>query len=281
LDKLIISAALTGSWPTREKTPYLPITPEEIAQSAVECWREGAAIAHLHMRNVHGGVSCDLSRYAKTVQLVRDAGCDIVLNLSTSGGAGSTNEDERLAIVSLRPEVASLDAGTMNFNGKIFYNSPSFLEKLAGLMLEQGVKSEIECFDTAMIYNALALAEAGLTKPPFWFQFVLGVKGGAPATAKQLLHMVESLPAGSPWSVCAVGRDQLPMNALAIVLGGHARTGIEDNIYYAKGQLAQSNAQLVARLARLAREYGRDLATPAEARRIIGLTSAGADKGSA
>lgn len=271
MDKLIISVAVTGSWPTREKTPYLPITPEEIAQSAIEAWREGAAAAHIHVRDKNGKVNCDRSLYARVVELVRAAGSDVILNLSTSGGAGAASEEDRLEVVSLRPELASFDAGTMNFNDRIFCNSPAFLERLARRMLAEGVKPEIECFDAGMIYNALRLAEKGLIEPPPFFQFVLGVKGGAPATAKQLMHLVECLPPNTPWSVCAVGPGQLPMNVLAIVLGGHARTGMEDNIYYSKGVLAESNAQLVARLVRFAREFGRDIASPLETRKILGL----------
>ena len=270
-DKIIISVATTGSWPTREQTPYVPITPEEIAAQTVEAWREGAAIVHIHVRDEQGKVVCDPKLYARTMELIRAQGCDILINLSTSGGAGQASEEARLSPIALKPDLVSFDAGSMNFGDRIFYNSPQFLERLAKATLEAGVKPEIEIFDTGMIYNALRIAEKGLLQPPLYFQFVLGVRGGAPATVKQLLHLVEQIPPDSPWSVCAVGRGQLPMNVAAIVMGGHARTGLEDNIYYRKGELAKSNAQLVARLVRIARECGREIAIPAEARRILGL----------
>jgi len=270
-DKIILSVATTGSWPTKAQNPGLPVTPEEIAQAAVESWREGAAVVHVHVRDDAGKMSCDLSRFLRVRELIRDQGCDILINFSTSGGAGRVGEEERFNSLAAGPELGSLDAGSMNFNERIFLNPPDFLEELARRMLAAHVKPEIEVFDSGMIGNALALEGKGLIPSPLWWQFVLGVKGGAPATARSLLHLVDSLPAGSLWSVCAVGGRQLSMNMLAIAMGGHARTGLEDNLYYRRGELARSNAQLVARLTRIARECGREPATPAEAREILGL----------
>jgi 3-keto-5-aminohexanoate cleavage enzyme len=209
------------------------------------------------------------------MELIRGAGCDVLINLSTSGGAGGVGEEARLDVVDLKPEIASFDAGSMNFGDRVFLNSPEFLVKLAKRMQEQGVKPEIECFDGGQIDNAVRIIEQGLIDPPHWFQIVLGVKGGAAATPRQLLHMVDTLPSGVPWSVCAIGRQQLPMNIMAMAMGGHARTGLEDNIYYRKGELATSNAQLVARVVRIGREMGREPASPAEAREILGLTQPG------
>lgn len=271
MDRLIISAAITGSWPTRQQTPYVPITPQEIASSALEAWREGAAIVHIHVRDDDGRVTCDRDRYQRVVDLIRSAGSDVILNLSTGGGAGTTGFDDRLNAILIGPELASFDAGSVNFGDRVFVNPPDFLERMARMMKEKGVKPEIECFETGMISNAMRLAEAGLIDQPYWFQFVLGLRGGAPATAKQLLHMAESIPPGALWSVCAIARHQLPMNVMAIAMGGHARTGLEDNIYYSRGELARSNAQLVARLVRIARECGRGIATPDEARAMLGL----------
>lgn len=271
MDPLIVSVATTGSWPTREHTPYVPLTPEEIATAAVDCWREGAAIVHIHVRDSRGAVSLNKDLFREAMELIRAAGCDIIINFTTSGGVGQLPDEERLNPLDLKPELASFDAGSINFRDKVFVNSAAFLERLAQRMLETGVKPEIECFDTAMIANALDLAERGLIKPPLYFQFVLGVPGGARATAKQLLHMVELIPPGSPWSVCGIGPHQLPLNTLAIAMGGHTRTGMEDNIYYRKGELAKSNAQLVARVVRIARECEREIASPGEARKILGL----------
>ena len=274
-DKIILSVATTGSWPSKAQNPGLPVTPEEIAQAAVESWREGAAVVHVHVRDDAGKMSCDLSRFLRVKELIRDQGCDILINFSTSGGAGRVGEEERFNSLTAGPELGSLDAGSMNFNDRIFLNPPDFLEELARRMLAAHVKPEIEVFDSGMIGNALALEGKGMIPSPLWWQFVLGVKGGAPATARSLLHLVDSLPAGSLWSVCAVGGRQLSMNVLAIAMGGHARTGLEDNLYYRRGELARSNAQLVARLTRIARECGREPATPAEAREMLGLARTG------
>jgi 3-keto-5-aminohexanoate cleavage enzyme len=273
VDKLIISVATTGSATMRSQTPYVPITEEEIAQQVVDSWRAGAAIAHIHVRNEQHIVTCDPDRYQKVNDLVRAAGCDIVMNWSTGGGAGITTDEERAASIRYSPEVASFDCGSTNFGKGVFINSPSFLQQLANDMNEHLVTPEIEIFDTGMIENARQLIEDGHLTAPYWFQFVLGIRGGAPATARELTHMVDSLPAGSRWSVCAIGRNQLPMNMIAMAMGGHVRTGLEDNIYYGYRELATSNAQLVERLARLARELGRELASPDEAREMIGVTA--------
>jgi 3-keto-5-aminohexanoate cleavage enzyme len=271
-DKIILSVATTGSWAAKSHNPALPTTPEEIARAALESWREGASVVHVHVRDDAGKMSCDLARFMRVKELIRAGGCDILINFSTSGGAGRVNEGERFNSLTAGPELASFDAGSINFNERVFLNAPDFLEELARRMLAANVKPEIEAFDCGMIGNALTLIEKGLIKRPLWWQFVLGVKGGAPATTRSLLYLADNIPEGSLWSVCAVGAHQLPMNVQAIAMGGHARTGMEDNVYYKRGELARSNAQLVARLARIARECGREPATPAEARQILGLT---------
>jgi 3-keto-5-aminohexanoate cleavage enzyme len=277
MDKLIISVATTGSRTFREHTPYVPITEEEIAEQAIQCYNEGAAIVHIHVRDANGRVTCDPARYNRVAEIIRSRGCPIIVNMSTGGGAGVVSDEDRAAPVRLRPEIASFDCGSTNFGEGVFINSPTFLENLAEQMNEYGVKPEIECFDSGMIENAKRLIDQGLLQPPFWFQFVLGVRGGAPATIDHLVHMIHQLPPDSRWSVCAIGRNQLPMNAIAIALGGHARTGLEDNVYYSYRVLAEGNAPLVARVARLAREMQREIATPDEAREMIGLrTAAGA-----
>jgi 3-keto-5-aminohexanoate cleavage enzyme len=270
-DKLIISAALTGSWPTKTQNPALPVTEEEIAQSAIECAEAGAAIVHIHVRDDQGKVTCDPARYAKVRDLIRARGSDVVINMSTGGGAGQTTDEQRMEPVSLRPEIASFDCGSLNFGQRVFVNSPGFLDELAARMERYGVLPEIECFEPGHVANALRLIDEGKLKPPFWFQFVLGVRGGSPGTVKQLLHMLDMIPEGAHWSVCGIGRAQLPLGLAAMAMGGHVRTGLEDNLNYHKGQLAISNAQLVARLVRIAGEIGRPVATPAEARAILGL----------
>ncbi len=268
---MIISAALTGSWPTKAENPAVPITEEEIAEAAVAAHKAGAAIVHLHVRNDEGKVTCEPVRYAKARDLIRAAGSDVIINMSTGGGAGQTTDEQRMEPVSLRPEIASFDCGSTNFGKTVFINSPSFLDELARRMTENGVLPEIECFEPGHVADALRLIDEGKLKAPHWFQMVLNLRGGSPGTVKQLLNMVEMLPPGSLWSVCAIGRAQLPINVAAMAMGGHVRTGLEDNIFYHKGQLAESNAQLVARLVRIAGEIGRPVATAAEARSILGL----------
>lgn len=270
-DKLIISAALTGSWPTKDQNPAVPITEEEIAAAAIDCWRAGAAIVHLHVRNDQGKVTCDPARYAKARDLIRAGGSDVIINMSTGGGAGQTTDEQRAEPISLKPEIASFDCGSLNFGQTVFVNSPAFLDELASRMESNEVLPEIECFEPGHVANALRLIDDGKLKPPFWFQFVLGVRGGSPGTVKQLINLIDMLPSNSQWSVCGIGRAQLPLGIAGMSMGGHVRTGLEDNIYYHKGELATSNAQLVERLVRIAGEIGRPVATPAEARAMLGL----------
>jgi len=268
MEKLIITAALTGAITNPKKTPYLPIKPAQIIQQAIDCYHAGAAIVHIHVRNDDGTPSLDVEKFREVVEGIKSQ-CDMVLCLTTGGGLSVS--DERMSALELRPELASFDAGTMNFGDSVFMNPPDFLVELAKRIKARCVKPELEVYDASMIYNALRLADEGLLEPPFHFQFVLGVAGGAPATAKSLLHLVEQIPDGSTWSVIGIGPGQLPMNLMGMAMGGHVRTGLEDNIYYSKGRLATSNAELVSRLVRIANEYGREIATPDDARRILGL----------
>jgi 3-keto-5-aminohexanoate cleavage enzyme len=197
----------------------------------------------------------------------------VIVNLSTSGGVGRATDEQRLGIAALRPDIASFDAGSLNFGQTVFLNPPAFLDRLADELANQGVKPELECFEPGHVANALRLIDEGKLTAPFWFQFVLGVRGGSPGTPKQLMHMLEMIPDGALWSVCGIGRAQLPLGAMAIAMGGHVRTGLEDNLFYRKGELAKSNAQLVARLVRIAAEMGRPVATPAIARQLLGIST--------
>jgi 3-keto-5-aminohexanoate cleavage enzyme len=275
---LFISAATTGSWPTKAQNPNVPTTPEEIARAAIDAGHAGAAIVHIHVRDDNEKVTCDPARYARVRELVEAAGSDVIINMSTGGGAGTTTDEERMAPVALAPEIASFDCGSVNFGERVFVNSPTFLRELASRMNAHGVKPEIECFEPGHVWNAMRLIDEGLLTPPFWFQFVLGVRGGSPPEVKQLQHLVEMLPSGAHWSVCGIGRAQLPLGLAAMAMGGHVRTGLEDNIWYHKGELAQSNAQLVARVARIAAELGRPLATPAQVRSLLELRGSASDR---
>ena len=269
MDKLIITAALVGAEVTREDTPHLPVTPEEIGQAAAEAREAGASIAHIHVRDADGKPSQDRELYRRAIEEIRKR-CDIIIQVSTGGAVGMTAE-ERLQPVALRPEMATLTTGTVNFGDGVFLNPPQEIEHFAKVMQEYGVRPEFEIFDVGMIRNALSLVKKGLVTGHLHFDFVMGVPGGIPATAENLLHLLRQLPEGATWTVAGVGRAQLPMAVLGIVLGGHVRVGLEDNIWYRKGQLA-TNAQLVARVVRIAREMDRDIATPDEARRLLGLS---------
>lgn len=272
MDKMIITVGITGSRITREQTPYIPITPQEIVTSGIEAWRAGASVLHVHVRNVSTGLGTqDAALFKQVVDRLR-AETDAILCLTTSGIPGRNLPiAERLQPLALRPELVSFDAGSVNLNDAVFINPPEFLEVLARQTLALGIKPELEVFDVGMIFTCLRYQERGLLKGPLHFQFVLGTNGGAPATAKSLLHFVEALPSSSTWSVIGSGPSQLPMAVLGMVLGGHVRVGLEDNIYYSRGILAKTNAELVERVVRIAGHYGRQIATPAEARTILGL----------
>jgi 3-keto-5-aminohexanoate cleavage enzyme len=272
VDKLIITAGLTGSRISKEQTPHIPVTPDEIVRSGIEAWRAGAAVVHVHVRDPETGLGTqDLSVFESVVSRLRSE-TDAILCLTTSGIPGRNLPiEERIAPLSLRPELASFDAGSVNTEAGVFLNPPEFLDALAARALELGVKPELECFDTGMVATCVRYAEAGLLRGPLHFQFVLGTRYGMPASAQSLLYLIDLIPADATWSVIGIGKAQLPMAVLAVVMGGHARVGLEDNIYYSRGVLAQSNAQLVERVVRLAGELGREVAAPAEARAMLGL----------
>jgi 3-keto-5-aminohexanoate cleavage enzyme len=272
MDKVIITAAITGSRITRDIAPYIPITPEEITQSAIECWSAGAAIVHIHVRDPKTGLGIqNLELFRQVVNPLKEK-TDLVLCLTTSGGAGrNVSIEERLIPLQLKPELASLDAGSINLGGTVFSNPPEFLDEAARRMKEYGVKPELEIFDLGMIITCLRMREEGKLEDPLHFQFVLGTPWGAPATPKSLLHLHEHIPESATWSVIGIGRGHLPMSMMALIMGSHIRVGMEDNIYYKRGVLVKTNAQFVERIVNIAREYGRDVASPDEAREILGL----------
>ena len=272
MEKLIITVGITGSRITREQTPYIPVTPQEIAQSGIESWRAGASVLHVHVRDPKTGLGTqDHSIFKELVDRIRGE-TDAILCLTTSGIPGRNLEfGERLVPLSFNPELVSFDAGSINMRENVFLNPPEFLEILAKETLTKGIKPELEVFEVGMVYTCLRFLERGLLKPPLHFQFVLGVLGGMPATAKSLLHLSEIIPQDSTWSVIGIGPGQLPMAMIAMVMGGHVRVGLEDNTYYSKGVLAKNNAQLVERVVRIAKEFGREIATPQESRKILNL----------
>ena len=269
MEKLIITAALTGAEVTKEACPNLPVTPDEIAQAAFECWQAGASIVHVHARDAEGNPTQDASVYKEIIDKTA-ALCNIIVQPSTGGATWHTAE-QRLQPVDLKPEMATLSCGTCNFGDEVFMNPEGYMEDFAKKMQEMGVKPEFEIFERGMIENAKKLLKKGYVSAPMHFDFVLGVPGACPGNPEDLMYLVQFLPEGSTWTVAGVGRYQLPLTTLAIILGGNVRVGFEDNIYYTKGVKADSNAQMVERVARLARELGREVATPDEARQILGL----------
>lgn len=269
MDKLIITAALTGAETTKEANPALPMSPAEIAEAACQCREAGASIVHLHARQPDGSSTQDPKVFGEIISAIRQR-TDVIIQVSTGGAVGMTPE-ERLQPVQLNPEMATLSTGSVNFGEDLFVNTMEEIRTFAKTMIAKGVKPEIEAFDSGMIQNALTLVKEGILQLPLHFDFVLGVPGAMPGTPEALMYMRSLLPAGCTWTVAGVGRTELPLGAMAIILGGHVRVGFEDNIYYKRGQLAESNAQLVQRMVRLAEELGREVATPAEAREILHL----------
>ena len=270
-NKTIITIAPTGAWPKKKQNPNVPITPEEIAEDVYECYKAGAAIAHLHMRDDNENGTMDKERFKKTVELIREK-CDIVLNLTTSGDLDATDETRQAHLKELKPELASYDAGSMNWgNTSLFINHPKFLEDLGITMKENGVKPEIEVFDSGMFYNAMYYLKKGVLEEPLHFQFVLGAPGGTAATVENLVYLKSLIPDNSTWSALGIGAGHLPILYTTLALGGHVRVGMEDNLKYSKDELAESNKQFVERAVRIIKEMNKEPATPDEARQILGL----------
>jgi uncharacterized protein (DUF849 family) len=272
MENLIITVATTGAWPSKNETPNVPLEPHEIADEVYKCWQAGASIAHIHVRDEQGKASMDFDNFKETVRLIRER-CNIILNLTTSGGIGLKEADRMRPFMELLPEMASYDAGTMNWmHTTVFENNPQFLEKLGLKMQECGVKPELEIFDAGMFYNAMYYLKKEVLTSPMHFQFCLGCPGGMAATVDNLVFLRNLIPEGSTWSAFGVGAQQMPILLASIAMGATGvRVGMEDNVYYLKGVLAKSNVEFVERAKRIAAECGRGVATVDEARRILCL----------
>lgn len=269
-NKVILTLAPTGNVPTRQLTPHVPITPQEIAADAYTCWKEGAAVVHIHTRDNEGNPTSDVEVNREVMaELDKYADCDMIRQVSTGGRAGKSFT-ERGQMLCLSPDMSSLATGSSNFPAKCNFNDPDTISYLAAEMLKYNVKPEIEVFDTAMIWNAIRLAEKGEIKAPLHFNLVLGVAGSQPATVEALMYCYQNLPKDCTWGISAIGKDHVKLSSIALALGGHVRVGIEDNIYFAKGVLA-TNVALVRRMKNIALAMGKEIATPAEARQILGL----------
>ena len=271
-NKVILTVAPTGAWPTKKETPYVPLQPREIADEIYACWKAGASIAHIHVRDDEDKSSMSFEKFEETVRYIRETDCDIVINLTTSGQLGLDDEARMKHVIELKPDIASYDCGSMNWmHSTVFENSPRFLEKLGLAMQENNVKPEIEIFDAGMIYNALYYLKKGILKAPLHFQFVLGAAGGMDATVENLVFLKSLLPENCTWGALGIGKGHLPIMYAALALGGHLRVGMEDNVFYSKGVLAKSNVEFVERTKRIVKELNKEIASPDEARQILGL----------
>jgi 3-keto-5-aminohexanoate cleavage enzyme len=295
-DKVIITTAITGGIHGKFANPSLPVTAEEQAQAALECYEAGAAIVHIHVRGDDGQNTPDLKYYNKTIKLIGEK-CPIIRQIGNGIGARLVEHhfttksgkkrvsteivqptlEERLNLLEIMPppEMHTINAGTFEFRtpygGSIFQNPMDFNRTYIKRCKKKGFGIEIEVYDSSHISNVLEFVETGLLEPPLHFSLVLGIKGGAPANPENLLQMVHQLPEGSSWQVVTVGKYHFRTNTIAMAMGGNIRTGLEDTIYYDKGELAESNAQLVKRMVRIAEELGREVATVDEAKEILGL----------
>ena len=268
MDPLIITVAPVGAELTPDQTPHLAVTPSQLGDVAGKIRAAGASIVHVHCRNDDGSNTHDVERFRAAYGAIR-ASSDLIVQFSTGGAIGMTPE-ERASVLQLRPEMATLTCGTVNFGDDVFENSFPIMRGILAKMHEFGVRPELEIFDKGHLTNARRLEKEGLLAFPQHVDFVLGVPGGLDATVQNLCDLVEGLPAGCTWSVAGIGRMQTPMAMAAVAMGGHVRVGLEDNIYYSKGRLA-TNEELVARVVRIATELGRPVATPDQAREILGL----------
>lgn len=276
MEKLIITVALTGNVPTKKINPNLPVTAEEIAADVRRCADAGAVLFHVHARDEEEHPTLDLRFFEENVRQIKDRAPGVIVQLSTGGRAGKDWES-RVQPIRLLPEMGSFTTGSNNLPGIVYENSPQFIDYLAKVYQETQVKPEIEVFETGMINNALYLLKKGLLTSPLHFDFVLGAPGAMPGSFKNLQFLSESIPAGSTWSVAGIGKAEIPLAAAAIVMGGHVRVGLEDNLFLPDGSPA-SNPKLVEKVVRIAREIGREIATPEEARKILSLNPAFKDR---
>ncbi len=271
MEKLIITAAICGAEVLKEHNPAVPYTIEECVREAKSAYDAGASIIHLHVRYDDGTPTQDKARFKAVMDAIYKACPDVIIQPSTGGAVGMTN-DERLQPTELNPEMATLDCGTLNFGGDdIFENTENTIKYFGQKMIERGIKPELEVFDKSMIDMALRLNKKGFIQNPMHFDFVMGVNGGISGELRDFVFLRGSIPSDSTYTVAGVGRFEFPLAAAAIIDGGHVRVGFEDNVFLSKGVVAKSNGELVAKVVRLAKEFGREIATPAEARVILGL----------
>jgi 3-keto-5-aminohexanoate cleavage enzyme len=269
-EPVVISCAITGNKTTRDMNPNLPLTPREQGIAAAEAVAAGASIIHLHVREDDGAESHALERFAEAVGEIQARAPSAIIEVSTRAAIGE-GVDYRGNCLELRTEMCSLNVGSINIGDEVFLNEPKDVRDLARRIYQFGVEPELDCFDVGHLESIFTLHKAGVLRDPLRFLLVLGISGGVTADPRNLVHMVSLLPSGSHWCALGIGRFQIGIAAQALVMGGNVRVGLEDTAYYRKGEVAKSNAQLVERVARLARELGRDVASPDLARQLLGL----------
>lgn len=299
--KRIISCAITGSIHTPSMSPYLPITPDQIAQNAIDAAAAGAAIVHIHARNPETGQpSADINLYGEIISKIKAKNQEVIICITTGGGAGMTVEQRTAVVPEFKPELASMNAGSINWGlfpvkdkikefkfpwegqmldmtrNFVFENTFGAMEKVCNIMQQNGTKPELEVYDVGHLYNIAYMIQAGTIKLPITMQFVTGILGGISSTPYDImnLHTTAERLFGSgnyAWSVIGAGKAEYPAAMLALVLGGHVRVGLEDNLYVSKGKMAKNNAELVAKMARIMSELDLEPATPSEARTLLNL----------
>lgn len=271
---MFLTAAIVGAETTRDQNPAVPYLPSEIADEAIRCWEKGASIVHLHARKPDGMPSQEAALFGEAIEKIR-ATCDIIIQVSTGGAVGMTGEErcQPLTLSGNRtPEMATLSCGSLNFGEEIFENPRPLMRDIAERIRAANIKPELEIFDAGMMDEARYLQKKGFIDFPAHFDFVLGIPGGLAAREDALDYLLTQLPTGSTWSVAGIGRFELPMVESAAKRGGHARVGFEDNVFLSKGVLAKGSFELVETAADIAKRCGRRIATPAEAREILGIT---------
>lgn len=269
-NKIVITCACTGAETSKELQPALPITPDEVAKTAEECRAAGAAILHLHVRDDQGKATQSVARFKEAIEAVRRK-TDIIIEITTGGAVGDTAEERLRPVIELEPEMASLDCGTVNFGDEYIVNTLPVMRTFAAEFKKRRVRATLECFDLGHVYASHYLIKEGLLEEPYHYGFVLNVPGAVPYTVENLSAFIKALPAGANFTVMGIGRSSLPAQYGAIATGGWIRVGFEDNVYFSKGVLAKSNAELVERAARIAHESGLAPATPDEVRKYLKL----------
>jgi len=269
MEKLIITAAISGAEVTKENNPAVPYTVEEFVEEVRKCKNAGASIIHLHARYDDGTATQDINRYNEIITAIKKEVPDVIIQVSTGGAVGMSIE-ERIDVLNLNPRMATLDCGTLNFGGDdIFINTENDIKKVFKVMKAQGVKPELECFEKGHIDSVLRLAKKGHLGGPFHFSFVLGVNGGMSGDMRDFVFLKESIPSDSTFSVAGIGRYEFSLATLSILSGGHVRVGLEDNIYISKGVKAKSNAELVEKIVNIANLLGREIASYEDTLKIL------------